>query len=83
MKDVMLLDKVIGAGEIAISDHRSSQPTFEEFVRIVSDVRVGGMLAGKAGIVNIHLGDSPRLMDLIWRTVRRRRSLIPSSFPPT
>ena len=70
MKDVMLLDKVIGAGEIAISDHRSSQPTFEEFVRIVSDVRVGGMLAGKAGIVNIHLGDSPRLMDLIWRTVR-------------
>lgn len=70
MKDVMLLDKVIGAGEIAISDHRSSQSTFEEFVRIVSDVRVGGMLAGKAGIVNIHLGDSPRLMDLIWRTVR-------------
>ena len=70
MKDVMLLDKVIGAGEIAISDHRSSQPAFEEFVRIVSDVRVGGMLAGKAGIVNIHLGDSPRLMDLIWRTVR-------------
>ena len=70
MKDVMLLDKVIGAGEIAISDHRSSQPTFEEFVRIVSDVRVGGMLAGKAGIVNIHLGDSPRLMDLLWRTVR-------------
>ena len=70
MKDVMLLDKVIGAGEIAISDHRSSQPTFEEFVRIVSDVRVGGMLAGKAVILNIHLGDSPRLMDLIWRTVR-------------
>ncbi|HIX16204.1 MAG TPA: beta-aspartyl-peptidase [Candidatus Hungatella pullicola] len=70
MKDIMLLDKVIGAGEIAISDHRSSQPTYEEFVRIVSDVRVGGMLSGKAGVVNIHLGDSPRLMDLIWRTVK-------------
>ena len=70
MKDIMLLDKVIGAGEIAISDHQSSQPTYEEFVRIVSDVRVGGMLSGKAGVVNIHLGDSPRLMDLIWRTVK-------------
>ena len=70
MKDIMLLDKVIGAGEIAISDHRSSQPTYEEFVRIVSDVRVGGMLSGKAGVVNIHLGDSPRLMDLIWGTVK-------------
>ena len=81
MKDVMLLDKVIGAGEIAISDHRSSQPTFEEFVRIVSDVRVGGMLAGKAGIVNIHLGDSPRLMDLIWRTVRETEIPYTQSLP--
>ena len=44
MRDIMLLDKVIGVGEIAISDHRSSQPTFEEFVRIASDIRVGGML---------------------------------------
>ena len=84
MKDIMLLDKVIGAGEIAISDHRSSQPTYEEFVRIVSDVRVGGMLSGKAGVVNIHLGDSPRLMDLIWRTVKeteipfkQERSFVP------
>lgn len=82
MKDIMLLDKVIGAGEIAISDHRSSQPTFEEFVRIVSDVRVGGMLSGKAGIVNIHLGDSPRMMDLIWRTVRETEIPI-SQFLPT
>ena len=49
MKDIMMLDKVIGAGEIAISDHRSSQPTFEEFARIAADVRVGGMLSGKAG----------------------------------
>ena len=82
MKDIMLLDKVIGAGEIAISDHRSSQPTFEEFVRIVSDVRVGGMLSGKAGIVNIHLGDSPRMMDLIWRTVKETEIPI-SQFLPT
>ncbi|HIQ74317.1 MAG TPA: beta-aspartyl-peptidase [Candidatus Cottocaccamicrobium excrementipullorum] len=82
MKDIMLLDKVIGAGEIAISDHRSSQPSFEEFTRIVSDVRVGGMLSGKAGIVNIHLGDSSRLMDLIWRTVKETE--IPySQFLPT
>ncbi|HJB88635.1 MAG TPA: beta-aspartyl-peptidase, partial [Candidatus Blautia excrementigallinarum] len=31
MKDIMMLDKVIGVGEVAISDHRSSQPSFEEF----------------------------------------------------
>lgn len=82
MRDIMLLDKVIGVGEIAISDHRSSQPTFEEFVRIASDIRVGGMLSGKAGIVNVHMGDGSRMMDFIWRAVRETE--IPfSQFLPT
>lgn len=57
MDDLILIDKVIGAGEIAISDHRSSQPTREEFAKIAADTRVGGILSGKAGIVNIHMGD--------------------------
>ena len=82
MKDIMMLDKVIGVGEIAISDHRSSQPTFEEFARIAADARVAGMLSGKAGIVNVHLGDSPRKLDLIWRVIRETE--IPASqFLPT
>ena len=82
MRDIMLLDKVIGVGEVAISDHRSSQPTFEEFARIAADIRVGGMLSGKAGIVNVHMGDGPRMMDFIWRTVRETE--IPfSQFLPT
>ena len=28
------------------------------------------MLSGKAGIVNVHLGDSPRKLDLILKVVR-------------
>lgn len=68
-KDIMMLDKVIGVGEVAVSDHRSSQPTFEEFARIAADARVAGMLSGKAGIVNVHLGDGPGKMDLIERVV--------------
>ncbi len=56
VKDLVLIDKVIGIGEIAISDHRSSQPTFNEFKRVSSEARLGGILSGKAGIVNIHLG---------------------------
>lgn len=36
MKDIMVVDKIIGIGEIAISDHRSSQPTFDEFCKAVS-----------------------------------------------
>ena len=69
MKDIMVIDKIIGIGEVAISDHRSSQPTFEEFLRAVSDARVAGMLSGKAGIINIHLGDGKRKIDMIRRAI--------------
>src|SRR5699024_10639466 len=57
MKDIMMLDKVIGVGEVAVSDHRSSQPSFEEFARIAADARVAGILSGKAGSVHVQLGD--------------------------
>lgn len=56
-RDVALIEEIIGVGEIAISDHRSSVPTTDELIRLTEHARVGGMLGGKAGIVNIHLGD--------------------------
>ena len=81
-EDIMMIDEIIGVGEIAISDHRSSQPTFEEFARLCADARLGGILSGKAGIINIHLGDSPRCMDLIERVIDETE--IPSTqFLPT
>lgn len=55
MTDIVLIDKVIGT-KVALSDHRSSHPTVEELRRLISDARVGGMLAGKAGIVEAHMG---------------------------
>ncbi len=57
-RDIALIEEVIGAGEIALSDHRSSVPTIQELIRIAEHARVGGMLGGKAGIVNIHMGDA-------------------------
>jgi beta-aspartyl-dipeptidase (metallo-type) len=68
--DIILIDKVIGAGEIAISDHRSSQPTFDELARLAAECRVGGMLAGKAGILHLHLGDGKRKLGLLFRIVQ-------------
>lgn len=75
--DLVLIDKVIGAGEIAISDHRSSQPTFEEIARLAADCRVGGMLGGKAGILHLHLGDGPRRLELLFRLASE------TEIPPT
>ncbi|MFN8240513.1 MAG: beta-aspartyl-peptidase [Bacteroidales bacterium] len=57
-RDLALVDEVIGVGELALSDHRSSCPTVSELIRIAAHARVGGMLGKKAGIVNIHLGDA-------------------------
>ena len=69
MKDIMLIDRCIGVGEIALSDHRSSQPTYEELSRLVADARVGGMLAAKAGLVDIHMGGGPRGLTMICRLI--------------
>ncbi|MCF8307463.1 MAG: beta-aspartyl-peptidase [Bacteroidales bacterium] len=57
-RDITLVEEVIGAGEIALSDHRSSTPTTAELIKLTEHARVGGMLGGKAGIVNIHIGDA-------------------------
>ncbi len=63
--DIVYLDPVIGVGELALSDHRSSQPTRDELLRIASDAHVAGMISGKAGIVHLHLGDGERGLDLV------------------
>ncbi len=47
--DLVLIDKIVGAGEIALSDHRSSQPTFDDIAKLAAECRVGGMLGGEGG----------------------------------
>ncbi|MBM3304623.1 MAG: beta-aspartyl-peptidase [Candidatus Aminicenantes bacterium] len=67
--DLIIIDKVVGAGEIAVSDHRSSQPTFDEVARLAAECRVGGMLGGKAGALHLHLGDGKRKLELLFRLI--------------
>lgn len=75
-RDLAFVDPVIGVGELALSDHRSSQPTLGELLRVAADVHVGGMLANKAGVLHLHMGDGPRGLDLV------RRALDDSELPP-
>jgi len=82
LSDLILIDKVIGAGEIAISDHRSSQPTFEEMARLAAECRVGGMLGSKAGILHLHVGDGQRKLEMLFRLLKETE--IPATqFIPT
>ncbi|MGA2587903.1 MAG: beta-aspartyl-peptidase [Candidatus Aminicenantales bacterium] len=75
--DLVLIDKVVGAGEIALSDHRSAQPTFEEIARLAAECRVGGMLGGKAGVLHLHLGDGARGLEYLFRLMKETE--IPAS----
>jgi len=80
--DIVLIDLILGVGELAISDHRSSQPTLDELLRVAGDAHVGGLMAGKAGIVHLHVGDGPRGLDLVRQAIKS--SEVPAAvFNPT
>lgn len=74
--DIAYIEPIIGVGELAISDHRSSQPTLDELLRVAADAHVGGLMTGKAGIVHLHVGDGARGLSLI------REALALSELPP-
>ncbi len=57
--DMFLIPELIGVGEPAVSDPRSSQAPVEYLQQLVSEVHVGGRLTGKHGVVQFHLGDAP------------------------
>lgn len=79
--DIMMIDEIIGVGEIAIADHRSSQPQAHELARLASQARVAGMLSGKAGVVNIHLGDSKTMLSLLQEVVRTNDLPVTQFYP--
>jgi len=81
-RDLVLIDRVIGVGEIAISDHRSFNLSVEELMRIAAGARNGGMLSGKAGVVHLHVGDGSSGLDILFEAVRKS-CVPPSQFVPT
>jgi beta-aspartyl-dipeptidase (metallo-type) len=70
-EDLIFIEKILGVGEIAISDHRSSEPAFEELVKIAAAARNGGLITGKAGLLEIHVGDSDRKLDLLFEIAEK------------
>jgi beta-aspartyl-dipeptidase (metallo-type) len=67
--DMVFVEPVLGF-KIAISDIRSSYPTALELVRKLREVRTGGLLAKKKGIMHVHLGALPSKMDVLFELVR-------------
>jgi beta-aspartyl-dipeptidase (metallo-type) len=61
--DILFIEEVIGAGEIAISDLRATEPEPKELARLVSEAYTGGLMSGKAGVTHFHVGDGRRRLE--------------------
>jgi len=81
LSDMMLIDKVIGV-KISLSDHRSSHPTIDELRKVASKARVGGILAGKVGIVHIHMGSEMIGLNPLFEIIKNTKIPI-EQFAPT
>lgn len=68
--DMVFIDKVIGC-KVAISEERSSYPTTHELLKHLREIRVGGMIAGKKGILHIHLGKLSSHIDVLIEIVEK------------
>ncbi|MBK7212193.1 MAG: beta-aspartyl-peptidase [Bacteroidales bacterium] len=81
-RDIALIEEVIGVGEVAISDHRSSVPTIAELAKLTGHARVAGMIGGKAGIMNMHMGDARDpfrpLHDIVASSELKYKQFIPT-----
>jgi beta-aspartyl-dipeptidase (metallo-type) len=81
-KDLAMIEEVIAVGEIAMSDHRSSNPTPAELVQLAAQARVGGMLGNKCGKLIIHMGDARNPFEPLYEAVAMSELKI-TQFVPT
>jgi beta-aspartyl-dipeptidase (metallo-type) len=68
--DIMFIDEVIGTGEVAIADERSSDPSQEEFARIAHETYLAGKLSNKAGLVHVHVGEGDARLRLLRDVIK-------------
>jgi beta-aspartyl-dipeptidase (metallo-type) len=63
--DIVLIDEIIGAGEIAIADRRGVHFDARSLARIASDCYVAGTFTGKAGVLHLHTGELPERLSIL------------------
>lgn len=81
-RDLYLVDPVIGVGEVAIADHRGTQPTAEELRRLAAEASLGGTLTGVGGTVMVHVGDGDSRLALLREAIEGS-DLSPAVLYPT
>jgi beta-aspartyl-dipeptidase (metallo-type) len=80
--DIVLIDEIIGAGELAIADVRGQQYSAAELARFAADCYVAGTVTGKAGLLHLHVGDSDDRLRIV-RDVLEQSNVKPGALYPT
>jgi beta-aspartyl-dipeptidase (metallo-type) len=68
--DLMFIDEVIGVGEIAVADERSSDPNAEELAKLMHETYVAGTLSKKSGRTHVHIGNKEERLKLLRDVVK-------------
>ena len=68
--DLYTIPECLGV-KVAMADTRASFMTMEELMRLVSEIRLGGRLAGKRGFRHIHLGTLGGAFGMFMDAVKR------------
>ena len=78
--DIYLLDNCIGA-KCCVSDRRGAQTTYDDLKKAMATTAVGGLLARKAGVLHIHMGDAPAGLMPVIKAQEETGVLIKSIVP--
>lgn len=80
LRDIALIDRVIGV-KIALADHRSSNLTVQELIRLGSDARLGGIISGKCSLVTIHMGGGKERLNRLFEALEQSDVPLKTFFP--
>lgn len=69
INDIVFIDKIIGSGEIALSEKRAIEPTFEQLKQIISESYLGGLISEKSGVSVLHIGGGKKKTFLINKII--------------
>lgn len=80
-KDLYFVEPIIGVGEVAIADHRGTQPTVDELRRLAAECNLAGVLLGYGGVVFVHVGDGSSRLQLLRDVVSESDLPITALYP--
>lgn len=68
-RDIVFIDKIIGCGEIALSEERAVEISYEGLKQLTSETYLGGLIGEKAGVLVIHLGGGKKEASLVYKLI--------------